>query len=1171
MKKIMMDGNTATAHVAYACSESATIYPITPSSSMAELCDEWSNEGKKNIFDNTVKVIEMQSEGGASGAMHGSLAGGALTTTFTASQGLLLMIPNMYKMAGELLPGVFHVSARTLATHALSIFGDQSDVMAVRQTGVCMLASSNPQEAMDIALSAHISAVNSSLPFLHFFDGFRTSHQINNVEPIEYETIKKIFPFNKVKEFKNKALNPNNPHLQGSAQNPDIFFQNREASNIHYNEVAKIVENSFDEIYKVTGRRYNLFDYYGHKDAEKVIVIMGSGADTTEETIDTLNKEGQKLGVVKVRLYRPFDVNAFINSLPKTVKQIAVLDKTKESGSIGEPLYLDVVSAITESRENISVVGGRYGLGGKDFTPAMAKAVFDNLNENPKNHFTVGIVDDVTNTSLPCDKAFAPKTKGLISCKFYGLGGDGTVSANKNAIKIIGENTDMYSQGFFEYDSKKSGSITISHLRFGASPIKANYSVNSADFIGCNNSSYIEKYDMLEDLKDGGVFLLNSDYNTMEQIEKQLPNNFKQKIALKNAKFYNIDALKLAKEIGLDGKINTIMQSVFFYLANIIDYKTATQKIKELIKKSYGKYGENVVKMNEKAVDMAVQNLNEIKYPTSWKNAKKTVIKDEIKDPYYTGFIKPILELKGDELAVSKFSADGHVPTGTSQYEKREIASEIPMWLSEKCIQCNQCSFVCPHGAIRPVLITEEEAKTLPKEFVMVDATGVSQAKYRMQINPKDCTGCGNCVNICPAQALVMTPIKEAEKTETSNYATSLKLKNIDNAFLENTVKGSQFKKPYFEFSGACAGCGETPYIKLVSQLFGDRMVIANATGCSSIYGGSAPTCPYAKDESGKGPAWANSLFEDNAEFGLGIKLAYNIKTENLINIANKLINSSLNADNLKSYLKMWVVNHKEVETCKNLFPKIELELNESLNVVLDKDVLPLLKELKDNLDIIVPKSFWIIGGDGWAYDIGYGGLDHVLASGENVNILVLDTQVYSNTGGQSSKASPTGSVAKFTAGGKKTPKKDLGAMAMTYKNVYVASVAMGANMNQLLKAITEAEKYDGPSLIIAYATCINHGIDMSNAQKHMKNAVDSGYWNLYRYNPNLELEGQNPFTFDSKRSTSENYKEFLKTENRYNQLLQKDPKSAEELFNKAQKEANEKIEEYKTLAEQKN
>jgi pyruvate-ferredoxin/flavodoxin oxidoreductase len=1112
----------------------------------------------------------MQSEAGVAGAMHGTLSAGALTTTFTASQGLLLMIPNMYKMAGELLPAVFHVSARTVATHALSIFGDQSDVMAVRQTGFNMLCSSNPQEAMDMALVAHLASVKASLPFVHFFDGFRTSHQMNNVEVISNKTIKELYPFEKMQAFKNRALNPENPVQKGTAQNPDIFFQNREASNAYYNNVSSIVSETFDELYQKTGRKYNLFDYYGHKEAEKVIVIMGSGADTVEETIDTLNNMGQKCGVVKVRLYRPFHTLAFVNSLPKSVKYVAVLDRTKESGSVGEPLYLDVVSSLMEHNKPLKVVGGRYGLGGKEFTPQMVKAVFDYLNDSAKHNFTVGITDDVTNTSLPVDNAFFTNNS-TISCKFYGMGGDGTVSANKSAITIIGENTNLNAQAFFEYDSKKSGNLTMSHLRFGKEPIKSSYHINYADFIACSKLSYLNKYDILADLKQKGIVLLNASHKNQTQLIDALPPLFKQQIAKKQAKLYYVDAESLAKELGLGKKVNTIMESVFFYLVNIIPYEEAKQKIKEQNEKAYRKFGELIIDLNNKAVDLASNYVHEVSYNNSWLKQTNTSNKTSTnarKADYYNQFIAPILALQGNSLPVSSFQADGSVPTDTAKFEKRFIANECPLWLEGKCIECNLCAFVCPHGAIKPVLISEEDVKNLPDGFITKQAKGVSGARYRMQINPYDCTGCGSCVNVCPTKALEMAPIEEVKQKELDNYHTSLTLKNVQNPFPKQSVKGSQFETSYFDVSGACAGCGETPYMKLLTQLFGNRMIIANATGCSSIYGGSAPTCPYKKDEDGKGPSWANSLFEDNAEFGLGIKLGIEKRTQQLLNKVQLLLNKNLKNEHLAATLKMYLLNYFDVTTCQNLEHKLLQEVNRSLVEETDDETITLLKFVKANKNLIVPKSFWIVGGDGWAYDIGFSGIDHILASGKNVNILVLDTEVYSNTGGQSSKASPTASVSKFSAGGKTTRKKDLGLYAMNYKNVYVASVAMGGNPNQLVKALTEAEQYDGPSLIIAYSTCINHGINMSTPQEHMKQAVNSGYWGLYRYNPMLKQQNKNPFVLDSKQANTDKLFDFLKTENRYNQLFSKDEARANELFEQAKLEAEDRIRTYKKLAE---
>ena len=1164
-KTVTIDGNTAAAHVAYAFSDVAAIYPITPSSPMAEVADEWGAQGRKNLFGQKVRIAEMQSEGGAAGAVHGSLAAGALTTTFTASQGLLLMIPNMYKISGEMLPGVFHVTARALAAHSLSIFGDHSDVMGARQTGFAMLASASVQEVMDLALVTHLSAIKASLPFVHFFDGFRTSHEIQKIEQIEYEDMAKLLDYDAVKRFRERALNPEHPHQSGTAQNPDIYFQGREAANIHYAKVPEIVEYYMEKVGDLTGRRYHLFDYVGAPDAERVLVIMGSGADVAEEAINYLNAKGEKLGLIKVRLYRPFAADKFLAAIPATCKKIAVLDRTKEPGSLGEPLYLDIVDAIAEAGLDIKCYGGRYGLGSKEFTPTMVKQVYDNLKlDEPKNHFTVGIIDDVMNTSLPEGDFVNAAPEGTICCKFFGLGSDGTVGANKNSIKIIGDHTNMFAQGYFAYDSKKSGGLTISHLRFGKTPIQSPYLIDSADFVACHNASYVTRYDVLEGIKDGGVFLLNSPW-TVEDMERELPASMKQTIAKKHIRFYNMDAVKLAREVGMGNRINTIMQSAFFKLAEIIPADEAIDYMKAAAKKSYAKKGEDVVQKNYAAIDIGVTGITEINYPEAWATATSGATAMHVSDdPYFVDFIKPILAQQGDKLPVSKLAADGYVPTGTTKYEKRGIAVEVPMWIPENCIQCNQCALVCPHASIRPFVMTEETEA--PETFVAKKATGVGDGKlFRIQVSPYDCTGCGSCVNVCPAKtkALKMAPLAEVEKVENDNWNFAMDLPTLDLPVNKATVKGSQFLQPMFEFSGACAGCGETPYVKLVTQLFGDRMIVANATGCSSIYGGSAPTCPYTVNKQGHGPAWANSLFEDNAEFGFGMNLATTHRRERLADLIRQLAEGC--GDEVKSICNAWLENKDDAEGSRKAAPAVVKMAEECMNCGCECD--EICKEIYDLRDLLVKKSQWIFGGDGWAYDIGYGGLDHVLAMDEDVNVLVMDTEVYSNTGGQSSKATPTGSVAKFAAAGKRTKKKDLGMMAMSYGYVYVAKVCMGANPNQLLKAMVEAEAYKGPSLIIAYAPCINHGIKagMSKVQDEAKRAVEAGYWPLYRYNPDLAAQGKNPFTLDSKPATGD-YKEFILGENRYAALKQQFPEEAATLFARAEQEAKDKYDYYKKL-----
>ena len=1171
MRKMTVNGNFAAAHVAYAFSDVAAIYPITPSSDMGEYCDEWAAHGKQNIFGRPVRVVEMQSEAGAAGAVHGSLVGGALTSTFTASQGLLLMIPNMYKISGELLPAVFHVSARSVAAHALSIFGDHSDVMAARQTGFAMLASGSVQEVMDLALVAHLATLKSRVPFVHFFDGFRTSHEYQKIDVIDYDEMEKLMDKEAVAAFRARGINPEHPELRGTAQNPDIYFQGREAANPFYLAVPEYVIEAMNQVAELTGRSYKPFDYVGAEDAEHVIVSMGSSTDTIEETVNHLNSRGAKLGLVKVRLYRPFSAKHLVEVLPQSVRRIAVLDRCKEPGSLGEPLYLDVLGALTETgRTNIEVVGGRYGLSSKEFTPAMVKAVFDNLALNePKNHFTVGITDDVTFTSLNIPESLDIGPEGLISCKFYGLGSDGTVGANQNSIKIIGDHTDMYAQGYFEYDSKKSGGITISHLRFGNSPIKAPYLVNEPNLVACHNPSYVKRYDLLDGIKEGGVFLLNSPW-TLEEMETELPASLKRTIAQKKLRFYNIDAVKIAAEIGLGGRINTILQSAFFQIANVIPPADAVKYIKEAIYNTYGDKGEKIVNMNYAAVDSAVSHLVQIDYPASWGEATEAAAAAEPTIPFVDNVVRPVQSLKGNELPVSAFTPDGIMPTGTTAYEKRGIAINVPKWISENCIQCNQCAFVCPHAVIRPFLATDEDLADAPEEFVTLKAVGKDLAglSYRIQISPLDCTGCGNCAQVCPAKekALVMEPLAQHADTQHTNWTFAMSLPNRGAHIAANNVKGSQFRQPLFEFSGACAGCGETAYIKLATQLFGDRMVIANATGCSSIYGGSAPTCPYTKNEFGHGPSWANSLFEDNAEFGYGMNLALGARRSQLADMMAGLVEENIPAE-LKEAFKLWMDNINDPEITKTTAAQITELLPAAIEQA-SGDLKAVLETLLANSDILVKKSVWIIGGDGWAYDIGYGGLDHVLASGEDVNVLVLDTEVYSNTGGQASKSTPTGAVAKFATGGKRTRKKDLGMMAMSYGYVYVATVAMGANRNQLLKAMIEAESYNGPSLIIAYAPCINHGIDMSLSVEESKQAVECGYWNLYRFDPRREEEGQNPFVLDSKEPDYEKFQQYLKNQVRYSRLVRQFPEQAEILFKQAENDVRRRYETYKRLAE---
>jgi len=1141
-----MDGNSATTHVAYAMSEAAAIYPITPSSTMGEIADEMAAKGLKNIFGQVLNIRQMQSEAGAAGAVHGSLAAGALTSTFTASQGLLLMIPNMYKISGELLPGVFHVTARAIAAHALSIFGDHQDVMACRQTGFAMLASSSVQECMDLALVAHLSAIDSSVPFVHFFDGFRTSHEIQKIEVIDYEDMAKLVDHDKIAEFRKKAMNPEHPVLRGTAQNPDIYFQGRERANPYYNAVPKIVIENMKKVAKLTGRKYKPFDYVGAPDAENIIVAMGSACETIQEVINIMVAKGKKVGLIKVRLYRPFDAASFFAVLPKSVRKITVLDRTKEPGALGDPLYQDICSAFIERGAAIpELVAGRYGLGSKEFRPNAVMAVYKNMEKSKaKHHFVVGIEDDVTKTSLPMGPALATTPEGTVQCKFWGLGSDGTVGANKSAIKIIGDNTPLYAQGYFAYDSKKSGGITVSHLRFGKKPIQSTYLVDLADFVACHKSSYVTIYDVLEGIKPGGTFLLNSTWNTVEDMEANLPAAMLRTIAAKKIKLYTIDAVKIAAAVGLGNRINMIMQTAFFKLAKVLPIDKAIALLKESIHKTYGKKGDKIVKMNVDGVDQTLANLIEIQVPASWaKAADKAAATDNAPD-FVKNVMRPILAQKGDELPVSAFTPDGSFPVATSQFEKRGVAINVPEWIKDNCIQCNQCAFVCPHATIRPVLANEAEMKKAPKSFETLPAQGkeLKGLAFRMQVNTLDCMGCGNCADICPAKtkALVMKPLETQTDAQVSNQVFSETVAIKGDLVKRESVKGSQFQQPLLEFSGACAGCGETPYVKLITQLFGERMMIANATGCSSIWGASAPASPYCVNKDGFGPAWNNSLFEDAAEFGFGYTIAMNQRRAKLTDLLAKVADSSASAK-IKEAAAAWLAGKSD--------PIASKAAGDSLKALLKDAKDPLLAEIATMADLFTKKSVWIFGGDGWAYDIGYGGVDHVLASGEDINIFVMDTEVYSNTGGQSSKATPLGSIAKFAASGKKTGKKDLGRMAMTYGYVYVASISMGADKNQTLKAIQEAEAYPGPSLVIAYAPCINQGIrkGMGKSQEEAKLAVQSGYWPLYRFNPQLAAQGQNPFKLESKAPDG-TLQTFLSGEVRYAALEKAMPEESKRL-----------------------
>jgi len=1171
-KFLTCDGNQAAAHIAYMFSEVAAIYPITPSSTMAEYVDEWAAAGRKNIFGEKVQVQEMQSEAGAAGAMHGSLQAGALSTTFTASQGLLLMVPNMYKVAGELLPGVYHVSARALASHALSIFGDHQDVMAVRQTGCAMLATGSVQEVMDLAAVAHLAAIKTRVPFVHFFDGFRTSHEIQKIEQIDQEDVSSLMDQEALKAFRDRALNPENPVARGMAQNPDIYFQAREACNPFYDKVVGVVEEYIQEMNKITGRNYGLFDYYGAPDADRVVIAMGSATEALREGIDYLNANGEKVGMVAVHLYRPFSATHFLAAVPKTAKNICVLDRTKEPGANGEPLYLDVKDCFYGQKDAPVIVGGRYGLSSKDFTPAQVIAIYENLAmKMPKNHFTVGIVDDVTFTSLPLKEEIPMGGAGTYEAKFYGLGADGTVGANKNSIKIIGDNSDKKVQAYFAYDSKKSGGFTCSHLRFGDSEIRSTYLVTTPDFVACHVQAYLNLYDVTKGLKKNGTFLLNTIWNA-EEVKKHLPAKVKKYLAVNNISFYIIDATEIAEKLGLGNRTNTILQSAFFKITNVIPYELAVDKMKYAINKSYGKKGENIVKMNYAAVDRG-GDYQKVEVPAEW----ATIVLEEVAtDSSVPAFIKnvvmPINAQAGDDLPVSAFTGreDGTWEQGTSAYEKRGVASSVPVWNADNCIQCNQCAYVCPHASIRPFVLDEAEQAIQPAGYKTLKANGKQFAgmTFRIQVDVLDCLGCGNCADVCPGmkgnKALDMTPI-EGQLPEQANW--DFTIKNVKTkqhlVDIQANVKNSQFATPLFEFSGACSGCGETPYVKLISQLFGDREMVANATGCTSIYSGSAPATPYTRNEQGRGVAWANSLFEDNAEFGLGMTFAVDTMRDRLGNLFSKGIACDCCGDELKGLFTEWLANRENAAKTIELEAKITPLVN-SCDCDICKDIRPLTK-------FIIKRSQWIIGGDGWGYDIGFGGVDHVLASGKNVNILVVDTEVYSNTGGQSSKSTPVGAVAKFAAAGKRIRKKDLGMIAATYGYVYVAQIAMGANQSQTLKAIREAEAYDGPSLIIAYSPCISHGLrtGMGKAQAEQERAVECGYWHLYRFNPELESEGKNPFQLDSKEPDWDKFQDFLKGEVRYTSLMKEFPAEAEELFKVAQENAKWRYTGYKRMSEQ--
>jgi len=1161
-----IDGNTAACHVAYGMSEVATIYPITPSSPLGEIADSWAVGGRTNIFGEKLSIKQMQSEAGAAGAVHGSLVGGAVTCTFTASQGLLLKIPNMYKIAGELLPCVFHVTARSLSAHALSIFGDQADVMATRQTGFAQIASSSVQEVMDMALVAHLATIEASVPFLHFYDGFRTSHEIQKIEVIDYADMAKLFNWDAYWAFKNRAINPERPDTRGTAQNPDIYFQSREACNKHYLATPAIVAKYMEQVGKLTGRPYSLFDYVGDPQADRVVVAMGSGCEAIEETVNALNARGEKVGLVKVRLYRPFDVDAFMAAVPATAKSVTILDRTKEPGAVGEPLFTDICAAyIDKGVAPPKILAGRYGLSSKEFNPSMVKSIFDNMNAaEPKKHFTVGINDDVTHLSLPYDEGFKAEPEGNIRAKFWGLGSDGTVGANQSAIKIIGDNTEKYAQGYFAYDSKKSGGITISHLRFGDIPIKSTYLINEADFVACHNPTYVDIYEVLEGIKEGGTFLLNCPW-TVEEMEEHLPGDMRKTIVDKKLKFFTVDAIKLAQDVGLGGRINMIMQTCFFKLANVLPIEEAIELLKADIQKTFGKKGDHIVAMNINAVDNTLDKLVEVIVPDSWGQASGGIVPMDKTTDYVDNVMRPVQALKGDNLPVSAFPVDGVFPTSTARYEKRGVAVNVPEWIAEECIQCNQCSFICPHSAILPVLASDEELAGAPSTFKTIPAVGkaVKGYNFRIQVNALDCQGCGNCADICPAKnaALVMKPTVTQTETEVPNFDFSHTVPFKGGIMNRDSIKGSQFYQPLLEFSGACAGCGETPYVKVLTQLFGERMTIANATGCSSIWGGSAPSSPYCANAEGHGPGWASSLFEDAAEFGYGMALAYNTRRDALASKIEKALETDISAE-LKEAFSTWLGVMNDADKSREVGDKMKALLKD----VSGNDLMGVIAK---SGDLFTKKSHWIVGGDGWAYDIGYSGLDHVMAQSDDINILVMDTEVYSNTGGQSSKATQTGAVAKYAASGKKVSKKDLARMIITYGHAYVASVSMGANKQQMMKAFMEAERHPGPSLVVCYAPCIAHGArsGMGKTQREAKLAVESGYWSMFRYNPALKDDGKNPFILDSKQPDG-TLQTFLANEIRFAALEKTHPEESVRLRAKIEEEINGRYELLKGMAD---